>query len=360
MMSILNKITCVSVCLLLVTSFLTSNLSYTSEEKHDALASVIFQSEKMDGMRGAMWGQLIGDASALGSHWIYDQETIKQQFPNGLQGFETPSQGHYHFGKTGGDSTHYGEGNRLMLQSIAEKGKFDSVDFLNRFHAFFGSPLYTGYLDHATRQVLENLQLHMNPAGADDDQEAVASRLSPLVMLYHNDPQLLAIVEEATAITQNNPIAIAYMQCNAEILVDLLQGMDLRIAFEKHLDNPICGPRIQTALDLLESDMDFIESTKQLGLACPLDQGFASSVYLILRAEGSFEQTLLMNLQAGGDSAGRGALLGGWLGAHQGMTGIPQQWIMKLRGKEMINYWIEKLVMDAAKKNNCCNNIPEF
>src|SRR5258708_20064245 len=52
-----------------------------------------------DRLRGAVWGQFVGDAAALGTHWIYDLDELSSKFPRGVMGFETPMEGHYHFGK---------------------------------------------------------------------------------------------------------------------------------------------------------------------------------------------------------------------------------------------------------------------
>ncbi|MBV9644140.1 MAG: ADP-ribosylglycohydrolase family protein [Verrucomicrobia bacterium] len=55
-----------------------------------------------DRLRGAVWGQFIGDAAALGTHWIYDLDERQQLYPDGISGFEAPKEGHYHVGKKPG------------------------------------------------------------------------------------------------------------------------------------------------------------------------------------------------------------------------------------------------------------------
>src|SRR5688572_10477103 len=109
-----------------------------------------------DRLRGAIWGQFVGDAAALGTHWIYNLTEMKRAYPGGVQGFETPLEGHYHYGKHPGEFTHYGDAALLMLESVAGLGRFDAIDFGRRFVGKFGSGAYKGYIDKATRGTLEN------------------------------------------------------------------------------------------------------------------------------------------------------------------------------------------------------------
>ena len=38
-------------------------------------------------VRGSIWGQLVGDAYCLGTHWIYDLDELQRTFPGGIRGF---------------------------------------------------------------------------------------------------------------------------------------------------------------------------------------------------------------------------------------------------------------------------------
>ena len=40
-----------------------------------------------DRFRGAVWGQFVGDAAALGTHWIYDLAELQQLYPGSVHGF---------------------------------------------------------------------------------------------------------------------------------------------------------------------------------------------------------------------------------------------------------------------------------
>ena len=94
-----------------------------------------------DRMRGAIWGQFVGDAAALGTHWIYDLQELKKRYPE-IRGFEVPHKTHYHTGKESGDFTHYGEAALEQLRSVADSQGFSAVDFGTRFIEKFAAPHY--------------------------------------------------------------------------------------------------------------------------------------------------------------------------------------------------------------------------
>src|SRR6201984_3887771 len=108
-----------------------------------------------DRLRGAVWGQFVGDAAALGTHWIYDLSELSARFPSGIFGFEAPAAGDYHESKKPGDQTHYGDGALVLLESIAEHGGFDPRAFGDRFVKTFESSHYNDYLDWAALGTLK-------------------------------------------------------------------------------------------------------------------------------------------------------------------------------------------------------------
>src|SRR6202021_1756598 len=132
----------------------------------DALKNITLE----DRFQGAVWGQFVGDAAALGTHWIYDLKELQQLYPGGINGFEAPLEGHYHFGKQPGDQTHYGDGALVLLESLAKEGKFDEKAFGSSFVEAFRPGPYSGYIDHATSGALENFRAFTsaNPAGNFD------------------------------------------------------------------------------------------------------------------------------------------------------------------------------------------------
>ena len=319
-------------------------------------------------VRGAIWGQLVGDAFCLGTHWIYDLKELRRVHPDGVHGFEAPAADHYHAGKQPGDQTHYGAAALLLLQSVAELGRVDARDFGRRFVEHFGSSECRDYLDHATKDTLANAAAFAEKYpgtafdyqhGGDDDQLATVSRLAPVVALLvlqrASQSELLRQVEAITRVTQNNDRAVAYAEADALILAALLQGKSLHEALGPTEDvitdiNPKQGEEVrQKFRAAADATLQTVEAaTQEFGQSCPLEHSFPSSVHCLVKHSGSYNDAMLANAGAGGDSAGRAGMIGAWLGAHLGVEAIPASWRERLSAHAIITAAIEKILNHSA------------
>ncbi|NJD06224.1 MAG: ADP-ribosylglycohydrolase family protein [Methylococcaceae bacterium] len=307
-----------------------------------------------DRLRGAIWGQFVGDAACLGSHWIYDPVDMRRRYPR-LQGFEEPAEGHYHAGKRPGDQTHYGDAAVLLLQSIAALGRFDPRDFGRRFVALMGSADYRGYRDHATRETLAVYQARYTDdfdfqQGANDDQPATVTRLAPAVVAHLVDADWQTAVDLLTLVCQNSHRARAYARAHAALLRALLAGKDLATACAE-LAAALQGgyPMDLEVADnlcraLASAHLPVAEAAKAFGLSCPHAQSFPAAVQAALAHAGDFPAAVLATLEAGGDNAGRAAMIGSWLGASLGLQAIPADWRDRLSEHRRITRATETIV----------------
>jgi ADP-ribosyl-[dinitrogen reductase] hydrolase len=315
-----------------------------------------------DRIRGAVWGQFVGDAFCLGSHWIYDLGELEQRFPGGPRGFEEPAAGHYHAGKRPGDLTHYGQGALLLLRSLQERGRFDDSDFGSRFVSLIESPGYTGYRDHAARDTAANYrafrELHPDQAygyqdGADDDQPASITRLAALVARYFRDSDLAGIVERATRVCQNNERAVAYNLTQAVILQMLFNGSSLDDAVRHTAEQaPQLGAEGVMLAGLIAAavagrDLSVREATLKFGQSCPLAGSFPAALQCALHYADDFGEALRATAAVGGDNAARGAMIGSWLGAFRGIQALPAGWCESLSARKEIESGVEWLVRMA-------------
>ena len=310
-------------------------------------------------IRGAVWGQFTGDAFCLGSHWIYDLDELRQRFPSGLRGFDLPLEGHYHYGKQPGHLTHYGDAALLLLQSLAENGAFDAVDFGSRFVARMESIDYHGYRDHAAKGTVANAlsfcAAHPGEAysfqdGADDDQPATVTRLAPLAALYYKDDNYLAIVERVTRVCQNNNRAVAYAQAHALIMRELFSGNALQESFaavatamaSKGVEGNEVADKIRQAI--AAQDQDVTTATLAFGQSCPLASSFPSAIHCCLRHSGNIGEAIKATAEAGGDNAGRAAMIGAWLGSYYGIAAVPVEWRNRLTAQGVITDAVERII----------------
>ena len=169
-------------------------------------------------------------------------------------------------------------------------------------------------------------------------------------------PNLPATIESLTRVCQNNPRAIGYMKFHGLLLVELFLGRDLHDALENVMVR--VGPltphltaelRQQTQKALAETEKEVTETTLEFGQACPLPQSFPSALHAFLKHSNDFESAILAMLRAGGDNAGRGAMLGSWLGAYLGVDAIPREWRTRLTGAPQISAALDKILLDEAR-----------
>jgi ADP-ribosylglycohydrolase len=304
----------------------------------------------LSALQGAIWGQFVGDAAALGTHWIYDLKDMARDFPGGIEGFETPKKGHYHEGKQSGDQTHYGDAALLLLESVAACGEFREADFGLRFEAYFRRPGCKSYRDHSTRDTLANLEAEPGDFqnGAIDDEPATVSRLAPVVVAHGEDPRPIFTdaIRRLTLVTQNHPMAVACAAAHAELLRILLTGKPFREAFEETRKSPAvsCDGSDYFEFAYMMRNLDTISATDRLGQACPLAQSFPSALLAAWQHPDNFQDAVLATIRAGGDNAGRASMIGAWMGAALGLEAIPPAWLSRLRERDRIQSAIDQLL----------------
>lgn len=318
-----------------------------------------------DRIGGAVWGQFVGDAFCLGSHWIYDLTELERRFPGGPRGFEEPAAGHYHFGKKPGDLTHYGDGALLLLRSLRENRRFDVQDFGSRFVSMTEAPEYKGYRDHAARGTVENYRAYraQHPDGVygyqdgpDDDQPAGITRLAPLVALYYREADLPGIVDRATRVCHNNDRAVAYNRAHAMILRELFSGGTLDAAAGRAAEQVsrlgAGGAEAAEKIDaaLAGRDLPVREATMKFGQSCPLAGSFPAALQCAVHHRDDFAAALRASSAAGGDNAARGAMIGSWLGASLGIKALPPQWCETLAARDEIAGSVRWLIETVSGK----------
>jgi ADP-ribosylglycohydrolase len=312
----------------------------------------------VDRARGAIIGQFIGDAMALGTHWHYNLMERERLYPEGVRGFERPVTGHYHAGRDPGDPTHYGDAAMLLLESLVADRGFDARRFGRRFVDAFDAG-YAGYRDKPTRLTIEAAKPHLDdPAfafqsGADDFQTVSMCRMAPVAVLYAGHPDLDAIVEAVVRVAQANDEAVAHNQAFVRILSRLLCGEAIEAAIDTACEEQ-SGPaadlvrlRLGDALSMLEKSV--VDATGLVGRSCYLPCTFPGIIHACLKHSDDFNGAVLETVRAGGDNASRAACVGALLGAAVGFSAIPEELIGRLNAAGAILALIDQLMRLSAR-----------
>ena len=285
----------------------------------------------MERLKGMLYGAFIGDAFALGTHWIYDTEKLKIEATE-VEHYTDPAKNLFHSGKHKGDFTHYGDQSLLLLKSIASNKGFDINVFKTHWLTYMNK--YEGYLDHATKESLQVLD-PVNNLGSSSDELGGIARIAPLLFYHFDDKDLPRFIKEQTALTHNHQQLIEFGLFFEEWMLDLIIGKPLEASLEQHIaDHPSIKPYYDAIKFRLKEDS--VSTIKDIGQSCSSQFAFPSALYLILKNQTDFMKAMQENILSGGDSAGRGMLIGMVLGATLGISQLPQHLITELNEKSVI------------------------
>ena len=292
-----------------------------------------------DNRRPMVLASFAADSLALGAHWIYDTEQIKKDFGR-VDTLRKPLPGSYHPTKEKGEFTHYGDQTFVLLESIAAQRGFDLSDFSKRWQNLFRA--YRGYFDQATKRTLQNLAQGkaIGEAGSSSTDLSGAARIAPLVFRYHQDPEMLVNAARAqTQMTHNTPLVVDSAEFFARVCCKVLGGTPPAQAMEEVAYQRFEGFPLSTWVTegIESSGKESVSTIARFGQSCHTDDAFPGVVHLIAKYENNLKEALIQAVMAGGDSAGRGLLVGMVLGAHVGDQGLPKEWVAGLkRGADLL------------------------
>lgn len=359
------------------------------------------QLNKVDRIRGALWGMFVGDALAMPVHWYYNIAALWQDFgqirdyqapkvhhPNSIMALANTGKAgrgsqdgdivgevilkgkkhhwgqpnrHYHQGMLAGDNTLNLLCARVLLRSLNTKGNIDSTDYLHEYIRFMTEPNRHNdtYAESYHRDFFANYAKGIAPekcAGTEGHDTASMGGLVslPLVIIAALRDGNLATTNSAALSQQRLTHRSSLLERNTLELSALLFHIfndeiphteKLACAAASKLGFP-AAEVIQNVRRKQSSDLDIIGGL--LSPACYIDQSFPSVLYLAARYHDDFESALIANTNVGGDNCHRGAVLGAILGAVLGVEAIPNRWVNGLTANVELNVEIEQFIANYA------------
>lgn len=276
-------------------------------------------------LRGMLLGSFVADALALGPHWIYDVDVIDDTFGD-LKGIVAPPKGSFHKGKVKGDFTHYGDQMMFVLDYMKDKHTFDIVSFKDAWLKCMET--FEGYRDHATKDSIHHYASSDEIGGSTSDELGGVARMAPILYKYAlTDKSLEEVAVLQTKLTHTGGDVLDMAKAIALLLEKVLKGQSPNEAIPEVGEQ--MGGQIKKYIDeaIAHEVVEPREMIATFGQSCSGKSAFPSVMYLLYKFSDSYDEALLENVSAGGDSAARAIVIGMVLGAHLGEEAIPKEWI---------------------------------
>lgn len=291
---------------------------------------------------------LIGDALALGPHWIYDPSEIRAKLGR-VDSYQDPINS-YHPGKQAGDFTHYGDQVMVLAESIAAAGEFDPTDFSERWKHFWESSDNVSYRDGATRMTLSSLNSGASylTAGSPSHDISAAGRMGALLSIpFVSEETQLSAIRSVVSLTHRAPEVSQAAEFFARTALALRAGSDMHLALTdawKDFDHPDLDFTSWTAShQSANSDQSDAAALLKFGLDCSTSSAFPGICHLLRRHPRDPVTAMIENVNAGGDSAARGMVLGSVYGAFLPIDALPSKWRTELRASQTIEALLNQL-----------------
>jgi ADP-ribosyl-[dinitrogen reductase] hydrolase len=358
----------------------------------------VWEPDKHERLRGALWGMFVGDALAMPVHWYYDVAAMQREFGT-IRDYQAPCDyhpssitslantgaagrgsqesevvgrvilhgkkhlwgqpnRHYHAGLQSGDNTLNLLCVRLLLRTMNTSGRYDSGDFLPAYIAFMTTPDSHNdtYAESYHRDFFANYARGVSPercAGAEGHDTASIGglvALPPVIVAAMREDDPAAVDRTLLAhlrLTHRSTKLERYALALGRLLSQLLQKptpqvRPLACAVAESFGFP--ATRVVERMNReRRSDLHVVGS--QLSPACYIEHSFPAVLYLAARYPDDFEAALVANTNVGGDNCHRGAVLGAIMGASLGYGAIPERWIQGLRSRAGLHEEIESFII---------------
>jgi len=337
--------------------------------------------------KAAVLGAIVADAATMPLHWIYDIEKINSLLAQAgrtaanPEFYPTPSCPFYNQDPMvkqhvlGGNSP-YGDELFPLATSMMAKGGLDPVAYGEAIVEFFNA--HPAYRNASIRKVLELAgegKKGTELGHPEDFQANCFAKVPLLVARYAGKPELLAQVEAAIRVQQNNDKAVAYGSAAARILERVVLGSSLDEALQwaasadsgipqeaatlvaaalatrtKPLTEltftpaPYMADMMNKAMSIKDSLPPFTLAVWCNGPACGNPAAFTNVAMAAATYGGDYVEGVRANLLAGGDNCSRSCLVGALLAAQGGLDAIPENWRSATLRYEQYNSIADSLV----------------
>ncbi len=265
---------------------------------------------------------LVIDSYCLGTHWVYDEE---QLINNSIDwnSLNAPI-AMWHKGKRAGDFTHYGDQTLWLYEFLKDKNSFDEKAFKDFW--FEKMQTYTGYMDGASRNTIENIKNKIEPSGSTSTDLSIVGRIAPLLKVSKTKEEFFKNVEKFVSITHNSQLAKECTDFFAKLLILVLEKNDIKESILKLKDE--CNEHFQDMIEkaLNSKDEDSFKAIRDFGPACGINDGFSGVIHLLIKYD-NLKEMIISNSKAGGDTSARAMIATIIFMANHEIGQLPKEWM---------------------------------
>ena len=280
---------------------------------------------------GLLFGSYCADALSLGVHWIYATNELLKKHGR-VTHYQAPGPDSYHPYKEAGDQGHVGDQSLCLLKFLTRERKWDPYGFMEDWLCMW--PDYKDYIDGATKSTLGNIQSQTDKTqgGSDSVEIAGPARVAPLlVYLSHlSEEEVVRASVEQTRLTHRSKEAEEVATFLGKAGYRLIHGACLLDV----INETAPAWALKQANNVLSENAG--DAIAKLGPACSISSALPSVLYLAIKHGSDTETAFVENAMAGGDNCARGLALGILLGAANGLSSIPEQWINELNARSLL------------------------
>lgn len=339
-----------------------------------ALLQTVVQAQPTleDRIRASIMAPLVADSLSLATHYEYDAVKIKQYYgivdkyyaPGEKTGGQTHGVGwgarNYHNGngngpaKRAGEQTDYGDYTLLILEHLAAESENPHALDLNELIPRWKNAMrgWRSWICTQSRQTMQQLRQRTPLSQLGGYSNAMALRGAAAFGYYENEEDVVQAFR-TSMFTHKERTAHQGNEFFARVTFRVLHhNLTPKQAIEQVAaeSSKFIQDKVKQALQKVEEatnpsgDLYQQEFTDDLALTSmarlwdvgktePIKVGKASpttgtlpgSIYFIVKYQGNFKAAAVANAMVGGDNASRAIAIGMVMGAHEGMSAIPNE-----------------------------------
>lgn len=324
--------------------------------------------EASDRFYGAWWGAFLGDAAAMPTHGFSSEKLLHEDYGE-VKEFKAPKpthpesalrtipapilppefdyigetrrhlwrerDAHPHCGMDAGENTLPVYLALHLAVSMCEKGEFDIDDWMERYRLVMTTPggHRDTFIPSVHRKYFENLATGKDPEanGCPEAHMGDIATFAPLMLFIMRNPEKSQMgLYRALKKFSSGESAYSAAFFIAELLSLVIKGDSIETAIYEKM-TPDRHFSLAFPYRRWIKNRDDAQAVNSTGIFATVDEGLPLSLYICLKYGGDFSAAIFANANIGGESTGRGVVIGMLAGAQAGFSRLPQDLIARLK-----------------------------